>query len=296
MIDFTKSIIESYCFHNTEFLIKRDDLISPTINGNKAYKFYFLLEKEFDRIISYGGNQSNAMTALSFIAHYKKAEFIYITKPLSSYLANHIDGNLRIALDNGMRLHFETNLAEEAKALYKKDSNNSIFISQGGMCEGAKIGIMKLAEAIFALNLNDLCVFYASGTGTSALYLQLCLNYLSRNTRKISVVTTPSVGDEIYLREQFSNVTKHTKYYPTIILSHSKIPFATPHKEIIDIYKQWLNIGVEFDLIYDCLLWRAILDNIDVLKTHYKHFLFLHSGGISGNITQLKRYRYTGIL
>jgi hypothetical protein len=42
-------------------------------------------------------------------------------------------------------------------------------------------------------------------------------------------------------------------------------------------------------LIYATKAWKAFMENIDLFKDQY--VIFLHTGGISGNSTQLKRYR-----
>ncbi|RDU62636.1 hypothetical protein [Helicobacter sp. MIT 14-3879] len=157
MINFNKSIIERYIWNNIEFLVKRDDLISLYINGNKAYKFYFLLDMKFDSIASFGGNQSNAMLALAYITKQKNANFTYFSKPLSKYLLNNIEGNLKIALGLGMKLEISNNL-EQDTLLFAKNTN-SIFIYQGGAFEMARYGIKKLADDIVALGLENYVYF-----------------------------------------------------------------------------------------------------------------------------------------
>ncbi|RAX54842.1 hypothetical protein CCY99_01415 [Helicobacter sp. 16-1353] len=286
-IDFNRSIVESYTYEGIKYLIKRDDLISSEINGNKAYKFYFLLDKDFKNIVSFGGNQSNAMLAISFLAKYKNANFTYFTRALSSYLENNINGNLKIALENGMQLRFY-NQQNDFISFAKK--NNAIFIPQGGAMSEAEIGIIELGKNIVNLNLEHLCVFYSSGTGTSSLFLQ---KYLKQYN--IDVWTTACVGNKEYLKKQFSNLTNDKSIHPNIIMPKEKFPFAKPHISLLEIYKKWKNIGVEFDLLYDCVMWKAIMDNKNRFQK-YKNLLFLHSGGTSGNESQLLRYKYLDMI
>ena len=66
-INWQDSIIETICFNDQDYFLKRDDLLTP-ISGNKARKLHGLLQTDFSkyqRIISYGGAQSNAMLALA---------------------------------------------------------------------------------------------------------------------------------------------------------------------------------------------------------------------------------------
>lgn len=286
-IDFSRSIIESRTWRGVKYLIKRDDLISSEINGNKAYKFYFLLDKNFKDIVSFGGNQSNAMLALSFLAKNKNANFIYFTRELSNYLKTNISGNLKIALENGMQLRFYNNPNHKEKdSKYFAQKINAIFIPQGGMMDEAGLGIIELGKSIINLNLENLCVFYSSGTGTSSLFLQ---KYLKKYN--IDVWSTACVGDKEYLQKQFFSLSNDKSIYPKIIMPREKITFAKPNANLLKIYKEWKELGIEFDLLYDCVMWKAISDNIEIFKK-YKNLLFLHSGGTFGNESQISRYKY----
>lgn len=276
--------IETHIFRDIDFLIKRDDLIDEKINGNKAYKFYFLFDTQYKHIVSYGGNQSNAMLTMAYIANLKNIKFTYFTPHLSKYLQNNQTGNLKLAIQNNINLMYSNNPKAES-ALYAQ-KYNALFIPQGGALHQASIGLAKLAEHILNLNLSNLCIFYSSGSGSSALFLSKFLKQ-----HNIDVFTTNCVGSKDYLIEQFLNLEKNNNLHPKIITTNKKFSFAKPKIELLKIYNEWIKRGVEFDLLYDCVMWQAISDNIDLFK-HYKHRLFIHSGGLSGNETQLKRYEY----
>lgn len=294
MIDWGKGVIQSYIFKGREFLIKRDDLLSPTINGNKAYKFFFLLNANLNHIVSYGGNQSNAMLCLSYIAKEKNAKFTYFTPPLSNYLKNNIHGNLKLAKINGAIIKESKEDLKAISEIYAKEKN-AIFINQGGNVEQDE-GIEKLARQILNLGKNNLCVFCSSGSGISAFLLQKELD-------SIDVITTPCVGGREFLIKQFekfklqfeSKPPFESKFKtPTIILPKKKYHFAKPNIDLLNIYKEWLNKGIEFDLIYDCVMWKAIEDNLQNLE--YENYLFLHSGGLSANESILERYKFLNLL
>ncbi|RDU62637.1 hypothetical protein [Helicobacter sp. MIT 14-3879] len=110
----------------------------------------------------------------------------------------------------------------------------------------------------------------------------------------IKVFTTPCVGNKDYLQKQFLRLINDKSYFPQIIETKEKIYFSKPHKLIFKIYREFLDMNIEFDLLYDCVMWQAIADNLDLLFS-YKNHLFLHSGGISSNLTQLKRYEFKDI-
>jgi 1-aminocyclopropane-1-carboxylate deaminase/D-cysteine desulfhydrase-like pyridoxal-dependent ACC family enzyme len=59
-----------------------------------------------------------------------------------------------------------------------------------------------------------------------------------------------------------------------------------------DNYKIWLKLqqqtGVEFDLLYDPLGWRVLLEHIGLFESPV---LYIHQGGVLGNESMLPRYR-----
>ena len=276
--------IESHIFRDMTFLIKRDDLIDEKINGNKAYKFYFLFDINCKQVVSYGGNQSNAMLTLSYIANAKNIKFTYFTLPLSNDLKNNTNGNRKLALQNGMNIK-HSSIPNTESLNYAKE-NDALFVPQDGAMKEAGIGLEKLAKKIVELKLDNLCVFYSSGSGASSLFLSKFLKPYS-----IDVWTTNCVGTKEYLIKQFLNLENDKNKHPNIISTSKKISFAKPYIEILEIYEKWLESDIEFDLLYDCIMWQAISDNLHLFKK-YKNRLFIHSGGLGGNQTQLKRYEY----
>jgi len=85
------SPISKIVLEGREFLVKRDELIDPHLAGNKYRKLYPLLQtpkEKLNKIISYGGTQSNAMLAIAKMCFDKGWEFVYYTKPISTIQNN----------------------------------------------------------------------------------------------------------------------------------------------------------------------------------------------------------------
>jgi 1-aminocyclopropane-1-carboxylate deaminase len=101
------------------------------------------------------------------------------------------------------------------------------------------------------------------------------------------VITTPCVGSSEYLKEQMTKLNSSQKQ-PTIIATSKKYHFAKPYVDIWNMYQKLLDTGVVFDLLYDCITWIAIGENIE--KFIGNESIFVHSGGLRGNETQIKRY------
>ncbi len=311
---FTNSPITSFNFENRTFYVKRDDLLDPRFSGNKARKLaYFLAgtHQEFNvvnTLISYGGNQSNLMYALSSLAKLNTWQFIYYTPKLSYIAKNSVTGNLEASLANGMKLIeveddftlFSKNLlasfiTNDIEGLNSKPlvQANQLLITQGGAQQEAEYGIKILAHEIEAWaiekNIKELVIFVASGTGTTAYFLQKNL------PPQFKVYTTNCVGSPEYLLKQFLDLqTDNSTTLLPHILENSKFRFATPYQELYQTISS-INAAsqIEFDLVYDPVGWHILLNNISKISAP---ILYLHCGGTLGNQTMLNRYRYKGLL
>lgn len=159
---------------------------------------------------------------------------------------------------------------------------NGFFIPQGGVCEISKTGIYELALELEKdiRNLKNPAIFYVSGSGASAGYLSEFLP---------CIFTTPAAGDATYLKQIFLDMKISSS--PKILSIKQKIPFAKPDMRLWEIYQEWLKIGIEFDLVYDCLGWLCLKENLSDFDK--RDIVFIHSGGLSGNPTQIKRYEHT---
>ncbi len=278
----TPSPISKISLDGRDFYVKRDDLIDPFLAGNKYRKLYTLLKTPSNRIntiISYGGTQSNAMLAIAAMCKSKGWEFIYYTKPIGKSQKEQNYGNYFNAINLGMK-HVEI-IQELYKDFISSISlvidDKTFIIDQGGAVIEAKEGLEVLAKEIRDANLNLRSIATPSGTGTTALFLALCLP-------EFKVYTTPCVGDSKYLKKQMQAL--HDLPDNLVILEPvKKYHFAKPYPEFLDIYKKTLSCSIEFDLLYAPAMWQALLAQTN------EEILYIHSGGVSGNESMLKRYQ-----
>ena len=279
------SPISSIILRGREFLVKRDDLIDPYLAGNKYRKLYTLLQtpaQKYNTIISYGGTQSNAMLALASLCKAKGWRFLYYTKELSTTQKQNQGGNFTQSLALGM-LHHE--LASEVyrdfiASLRLNFDSKVLVVDQGGADLSAKFGVEVLAQEIRESALDLKAIATPSGTGTTALYLAHALP-------EYTIYTTPCIGDACYLQEQMLALSSIPKNL-VILENEKKYHFAKPYREFLELYQELLNTGVEFDLLYAPGMWKALLE-----QTTQK-LLYIHSGGVSGNESMLKRYKEKG--
>ncbi|HFD11629.1 MAG TPA: 1-aminocyclopropane-1-carboxylate deaminase/D-cysteine desulfhydrase [Crenotrichaceae bacterium] len=265
------------------FYVKRDDLLHPIFNGNKARKFLYYLylkDTQIKTIISFGGNQSNAMLALSVLARIKHWRFDYYLKKLPQQLRNNPSGNFKYACEHGMSYHEVT----EFPIIHP--TPESIILKQGGVGAEAEFGIATLANEInqWVMNqqIDDACIFVPSGTGTTAFYLQ--------QHTQLSVYTTPCVGDSEYLKKQWHHLNIDTPRYPIIIPFDQHARFGQPYLPYFEIWQRLLEeTGIEFDLLYDPVGWISILKHRHCLA---KNIIYIHCGGVNGNESMVDRYNY----
>ncbi len=299
MIDTKNSPVEKVIYNKREIFIKRDDLLDSEFSGNKARKFHYFLVNDFPhikKVISYGSNQSNAMYSLSVLCKLKGWEFEYYTDHIPDFLLQNPAGNLKHALNNGMNLKLFSQCHHQelkdknhlSKTIIK---NDTIFIPEGGRCETSRYGIEILAKEIVYFkkkkNIKKLYIFLPSGTGTTALFLN---QFIKKIDNDIEILTNACVGGAEYLKKQFYTLEKDENYHPKI-LDTKKHHFG---KLDCKMYKFWIelqkNLGIEFDLLYDPYGFWYMLEYLEKYNPKGK-IMYIHQGGIKGNISMLQRYK-----
>ncbi len=277
--------IQKSHFCDFDFYIKRDDLINEDFSGNKARKFYYYLVNDFPnvkKLVSYGSNQSNAMYSMSVLAKMRGWEFEYYCDHISSYLKENPNGNYKGALENGANIIDLQGLPRP----FLETKDDILYIPEGGYIQEANFGIKLLADEITEWiklqNGNNFKIFLPSGTGTTALFLQQYLNY--------PVYTCACVGDEDYLRSEFLGLESDEKLHPKILKTTKKYHFGKLYK---NLYLLWLELHsktmIEYDILYDPIGIETMINNRDVFGD--SNVIYIHQGGLKGNITMLERYR-----
>ena len=166
--------LEKYRVWGREIYIKRDDLLHSKFSGNKARKFHSLLQKDLSAqtLVSYGGNQSNALMSLSALCEIKNCSLIYFTPLFSLALKQESEGNFAFACKSGRVEFVQTRFFKEEAIKYAKN-HHLMFIPQGGSVELAMEGMEILSSELKmqSRDLNHPVFFYSSGIGTASLAL-----------------------------------------------------------------------------------------------------------------------------
>lgn len=280
MFDFSRSHIEEKTLFGRRFYIKRDDLIHKYCNGNKARKFAGLpISRSYTKWISYGGNQSNAMFALAYLAKLHKIPFLYVMpetrlKPM---------GNLAYALQYGMQTYtLAQGSTTKALEVYAKSliDETSLFIPQGGTIEWAMHGMEALAQELRESVGKKPLIFYTSGTGVGVIALRKALDVHFPQATLCALNCTNS-------KELAHLCVLHNVAHIEIL----SVPFAfaKPKRAIWDMRQYLADNGLICDLIYDSPAFCTIKAYLDDFK--HKDLVFIHSGGLTGDITQKPRYQ-----
>ena len=72
-----------------------------------------------------------------------------------------------------------------------------------------------------------------------------------------------------------------------------KFPFAKPQPQLAQMYKELEKTGIKFDLIYDPVGFITLFHHEKCFKNQ---ILYIHQGGITGNISQLMRYKFKKLI
>ncbi len=290
------SPVQTIHFAGHSIWLKRDDLLHPDFSGNKARKFAYLLAQTDlagKTLIGNGSAQANSLLSLAALAKLKGAKLDYYVQHLPQFLQLSPSGNYAHALSLGANIiclppHVKGAQVEPYLQQWQQQHQpNAVLISEGGRMQEAEWGIAQLAQEIMAWahqqGIKQLNLVLPSGTGTTALFLQKHLPF--------NVVTCPCVGDRDYLQQQFSALAPHLERYPEIIVPVKKHHFGKLYVEFISIWQQLVGqTKVEFELLYDPLAWLYVVP--ELIKREPKvPMLYLHQGGVLGNISMLARYQ-----
>jgi len=93
----------------------------------------------------------------------------------------------------------------------------------------------------------------------------------------------------VYLQQQWEMLPSQTRY-PIILEASKKYHYGKLYPEV---YTLWIRLkeqmGVEFDFVHDPVGWSVLLEHIERLEGTP---IYIHQGGLLGNVSMLKRYQY----
>lgn len=256
--------------------ILREDLIHPTISGNKWRKLKYNVkeakEKGFDTIVTFGGAFSNHIAATAAVGAAVNLKTIGIIR--GDEVSN---ATLDLAKNNGMKFQFVSR-----EAYRKKDSSfysNCYVIPEGGSNELALKGCAEIVENI-TIDYDVICCAIGTG-GTIAGIISSTTKevigfpalkggqFLEADIKKLLLLVEP--------KNQFDNWRLITDYH---FGGYAKVKPELVH--FVKAFKK--KHGIVLDFIYTGKMLFGLFDKIkNTSQFDGKKIVVVHTGGIQGN-------------
>jgi len=265
-----------------ELWIKRDDLIHPTISGNKWRKLKYILDhalqQEAHTIISMGGAYSNHLHALAFVGqqlNLKTVGYIRGEQPKK------LSPTLLDIQKWGMQLRFVSRTEYRELRHYKQfDQLPSLqqgeyWLPEGGATNLALQGVADILPEI-KINFDVLCV--PCGTGTTLAGL------IEASTDEMMIHGFSALKGGSFLTQDVAQLlSKETENW-SILLDYHFGGFAKTNQQLLSFIENFsTHHAIELEQVYTGKMFYALFDLIqqDYFKPKQK-IIAIHTGGLQG--------------
>ena len=285
-INFSQKPIENHLIYTSrqgvELWIKREDVIHPTVSGNKFRKLKYNLEAAkangCETLVTFGGAFSNhiaAVAAAGELFHFKTVGIIR-----GEELETNIQCNptLQFAKNKGMAFQFVSRNAyrQKTEAAFitnlKNQYPNCYILPEGGTNDLAIKGckeILTEQDSIF----DVICC--AVGTGGTIAGL---INSASSHQK---ILGFPALNGN-FLTDEIRKFAKQSNWQ--LVSDYHFGGYAKINRDLIAfINNSYQNYGLKLDPIYTGKMMFGIMDLID--REYFKpntKILAIHTGGLQG--------------
>jgi len=266
--------------------ILRLDLIHPVLSGNKWFKLKYYMdeikEKNFKKVLTFGGAFSNHIIATAFAAKQSGIESIGIIRGEKPATLSH---TLKQAAAYGMKFKFvdrkwyASKSEPENKTVLQNEFNDAYIIPEGG---AGKNGI-KGSKEILLLTPKQNYTHIVCAIGTGTMYLGL-VNSSVAGQEIIGITILKGMNDmmdELIKRIEDPLKIKFCKiFYEYHFGGYAKKSSALFH--FMNSFYQQTTIPTDF--VYTGKLFFAFNDLVG--KKYFapgSKILLIHSGGLQGN-------------
>ena len=266
--------------------VKRDDLIHPTVSGNKMRKLkYTLLEaktRNETQILTFGGAYSNHLYATAAAGKVLGFETIGIVRGEDAM--RNPSPTLRFCMNQGMQLHYVTR--QEYKLRHDPEYlrailaqyGNPFIIPEGGTSELALKGVAELVNEVKE-QLGYMPDHFAvpAGTGGTAAGL------LSANA---NVIAFSALKGGEFLQEDIQQLLKNGTQQDNLQLftNYHFGGYAKWTNELIAFMEEFReDFGIQLEQVYTAKMFFGLFDLIR--KGHFekgKTIVAIHTSGLQG--------------
>jgi len=259
-----------------ELFILREDLIHPTISGNKWRKLKYNIvsakEKGFETIVTFGGAFSNHIAATS------AAGKAFGLKTIGIIRGDEVSNTtLDLAIENGMELNFVSR--EDYKLKDARDYPNCYIIPEGG---SNTLAVKGCSEIVNNIHIDYDVICCACGTGGTIAGI------ISSTSKQ--VLGFPALKGGEFLREDIKcllteyNEEQHCCNWDLITDYHFG-GYAKLKQELIDFIKEFKSKNnILLDFVYTGKMLFGLYDMVkNTSQLDGKRIVVVHTGGIQGN-------------
>ncbi|MDT8412567.1 MAG: pyridoxal-phosphate dependent enzyme [Vicingaceae bacterium] len=278
---------------NIQLYVLREDLIHPTISGNKWRKLYYNLQEannqEKKQLLTFGGAFSNHIAATAAAGKQFGFNTIGVIRGEEHLPLN---PTLQLAVDNGMQLKYMS------RELYRDEKYNPVFIEklknevgdfylipEGGSNTFAVKGC---TEIIKNINIDYDTICCACGTGGTIAGIIAAADVTKE------IIGFPALKGGKFLKNDIQQLLVDYQQQFFVEINHQNWSLNTSYHfggyakithELIDFVNEFYqNHSIPLDLIYTGKMLFGILH---LAKTtaffNGKKIVAVHTGGLQGN-------------
>ena len=261
---------------NVALFILREDLIHPTISGNKWRKLKYNIieakEKGFDTLVTFGGAFSNhiAATAAAGNAFGLKTVGIIRGEKVSN-------ATLDLAIENGMQLKFISR--EDYKHKNTSQYSDCYIVPEGG---SNALAVKGCSEIVKNINIDYDIICCACGTGGTIAGI------ISSTDKQVLGFSALKGGGGLIedIQKLLSDYSPKKEYKNwSLITDYHFGGYAKVKPELIDFIRDFkVKHNIILDFIYTGKMLFGLFDMIkNTNQLDNKRIIVVHTGGVQGN-------------
>ena len=266
---------------NIQLFLKREDLVHPTISGNKYWKLFYNINSYLDQnpanpsIVTFGGAFSNHIAAVAALGKECQLKTLGIIRGDELQDKWQQNPTLKLAHQNGMDFRFVSRERYKDKVsltqILQKEFTNSLIIPEGGTNQPAVEGIQYMLNGE-TKSFDYLCTSVGTG-GTIA--------GISRFAEENQKVLGFKVVDDDFLYNRVLQLSAKNNF--ELIDSHEGKYGKITDDNIRFINSFKAKFGIQLDPIYTGKMMKKLLELIDGNYFPAKtKILAFHTGGLQG--------------
>ncbi|WMW80452.1 pyridoxal-phosphate dependent enzyme [Undibacterium cyanobacteriorum] len=287
--------ISSDLFNERQIWVKRDDLLHPTISGNKYRKLEHALPRhQPGLVVSMGGPWSNHLHALAFACYERGWPSYGFVRGLRSE-DTELTATLRDCQRWGMRLQFISRIDYKKlrddpqywQSLIPNNIANSLWLEEGGRGIDALRGLQELPfEIAQQLGATPDYLACACGTGTTLAGLALGARLTHQTSTKVLGISAVGEGNQLHQRiYDLLSLAGHAaidNYQIRTEFDHGGFAKTTP--KLIDFCERFTrDTKIPIEPVYTGKLFFALSQLCQVgYFSKTDRIVAIHTGGLQG--------------